>query len=177
MVNYLQNYACCFIGHRKLELDFPKEYLFNVIKHLIVDIGVRKFLFGCNSEFNDLCHQIVTSFKQTYPDIVRINYPLASSAKIISKTKQDLEETLKKFYQHNIYICDYDEFVTPFESSKSGGYLYIKRNFEMVKNSDLIVAYLRNAKSKNNKTNRTTNSGTKLAVDFAINLKKDIIYI
>ena len=175
MVNYAKNYSCCFIGHRKLDLQFSKEHLYNLIKHLIINVGVKNFLFGSNSEFNDLCHQIVTSFKEIYPDIIRTNYPLSQNARVTPTDKLELEQTLKKLYKKNFYICDYDNFATV--TNSKGSFAYIKRNFFMIENANLVVAYLRDIKSKNNKTSRITNSGTKLAVDFAIKLKKDVIYI
>ena len=175
MVNYIKNYSCCFIGHRKLDLKFPKEHLYNLIKYLIINVGIRNFLFGSNSEFNDLCHQIVTSFKEIYPNIVRTNYPLSQNARVTPTGKLELEQTLKKLYKKIFYICDYDNFATA--TNSNGSFAYIKRNFFMIENANLVVVYLRDIKSKNNKTGQITNSGTKLAVDFAIKLKKDIIYI
>ena len=66
---------CCFIGHRTIE---ESEELFTLlrdtIKRLILEERVRYFLFGSRSEFDDLCHRIVTEFQQEFPSIVRVAY-------------------------------------------------------------------------------------------------------
>ena len=64
---------CCFIGHRKIE---ESEKLINdlqlIIKDLIVNKGVSRFMFGSKSQFNDLCYDIVSELKNKYAHIVRI---------------------------------------------------------------------------------------------------------
>ena len=71
--------VCCF-GHRKIEnKDVLKQELFSVMEKLIVEDSAERFLFGSNSQFNDLCYDVVVSLKERYPQIkciyVRAEYP------------------------------------------------------------------------------------------------------
>ena len=61
----MEHKTCSFIGHRKIdESEELKQRLINVIEDLIVNHNVFTFLFGSRSEFNDLCHEIVTNLKK-----------------------------------------------------------------------------------------------------------------
>ena len=54
-------YTCCFFGHRKItETDELKSNLYSEIEKLIINEKVNTFLFGSKSQFDDLCHTIVT---------------------------------------------------------------------------------------------------------------------
>ena len=65
--------TCCFIGHREINVtDELKEKLYVLIEHLITEESVETFLFGSKSQFDDLCYDIVTEIKRTYPHIKRI---------------------------------------------------------------------------------------------------------
>ena len=56
--------TCCFFGHRKIdETAELKNRLYEIIENLIVNENVDTFLFGSKSEFDDLCHKIVTNLK------------------------------------------------------------------------------------------------------------------
>ena len=56
--------VCCFIGHRKIYLTKElEEKTKNVIENLIINKEVTTFLFGSKSEFDSLCHKIVTDLK------------------------------------------------------------------------------------------------------------------
>ena len=73
-------YTCCFFGHRKItETDELKSNLYSEIEKLIINEKVNTFLFGSKSQFDDLCHTIVTELKEKYPHIkrvyVRVNCP------------------------------------------------------------------------------------------------------
>ena len=65
--------SCCFIGHRKIN---KTEELTALLKATIVELieekGVRLFLFGSRSEFDDLCHSIVTDLRQENPELKRV---------------------------------------------------------------------------------------------------------
>ena len=65
--------TCCFFGHRKIdETEELKNNLYEIIENLIVNEKVDTFLFGSKSQFDDLCHKIVTDLKEKYPHIKRI---------------------------------------------------------------------------------------------------------
>ena len=53
--------SVCFIGHRNAKLtESQLESLQNIIKDLIVNKNVQIFLFGSRSDFDCICHNIVT---------------------------------------------------------------------------------------------------------------------
>ena len=65
--------TCCFFGHRKIdETEELKNNLCGIIENLIVNEKVDTFLFGSKSQFDDLCHEIVTVLKEKHPHIKRI---------------------------------------------------------------------------------------------------------
>ena len=67
--------AICFIGHRNVELDDDKvEKLKTIIENLIIKDNAQIFLFGSRSDFDYVCHKIVTELKEKYPHIQRRCY-------------------------------------------------------------------------------------------------------
>ena len=65
--------TCCFFGHRKIdETEELKNNLRGIIEKLIVNEKVDTFFFGSKSQFDDLCHKIVTELKEKYPHLKRI---------------------------------------------------------------------------------------------------------
>ena len=66
-------HCCCFFGHRKIkETNELKKTVYDAVEDLIKNKGVNIFLFGSKSQFDDLCHNIVTELKEKYPHIKRI---------------------------------------------------------------------------------------------------------
>ena len=53
--------TCCFIGHRKID-DTPelRDKLKKTLLALLEN-GVREFIFGDHSQFDDLCYEAVPS--------------------------------------------------------------------------------------------------------------------
>ena len=65
--------SCCFFGHRRIdETEELKNRLCGIVENLIVNEKVDTFFFGSKSQFDDLCHKIVTELKEKYPHIKRI---------------------------------------------------------------------------------------------------------
>ena len=61
----MESKACCFIGHRKIEKSVElTQRVRDVINDLMENKGVITFLFGSCSEFDDLCHSIVTELQK-----------------------------------------------------------------------------------------------------------------
>ena len=62
----------CFIGHRDFEIsDENYEKLKDFFEDLIVSKNVQIFLFGSHSNFDFICHKIVTELKEKYTFIQR----------------------------------------------------------------------------------------------------------
>ena len=60
--------SCSFFGHRDIIItDKLKQKVNDTIENLIVNDNVRVFLFGSRSNFNSLCHAVVTQLQDKYP--------------------------------------------------------------------------------------------------------------
>ena len=151
--------TCCFFGHRTInETEELKKKLTMIIESLIVDKQVDTFLFGSKSQFNSLCHETVTEIKQKYPHIKRV-YVRAEYPYINEEYKNYLLES-------------YEDTYYPEKIKNSGKAVYIKRNFEMIDNSQFCIVYYNDSNSPT-----TRKSGTKIALDYAIKQSKNIINI
>ena len=151
--------TCCFFGHRTInETKELEKKLTMIIESLIMEKQVDIFLFGSKSQFNSLCLKIVTELKEKYPHIKRV-YVRAEYPYISEEYKNYLLET-------------YEDTYYPEKIMNSGKAIYIKRNFEMIDNSQFCIVYYNES---NSPTNRK--SGTKIALDYAIKQSKNIINI
>ena len=151
--------TCCFLGHRRInETEELKSKLTDIIEKLIVDEKVSIFLFGSKSCFNNLCLKLVTEIKEKHPHIkrvyVRAEYPYIS-------------EQYKKYLLQN-----YEDTYYPEKIMNSGRASYIKRNYEMIDNSQFCIVYYHEQCAP-----ATRKSGTKIALDYAIKKCKKIIRV
>ena len=155
----MKNVVCCFIGHRIIEKEietYLKNRLEIIIKSLITKNNVNTFMFGSKSQFNNLCYDIVTKTMKEYPYIkrvyVRAEYPYIDN---------DYKEYLLSKYEETYY---------PDNVIGTGKLVYIKRNYDMINNSDICLFYYDDNNSK-------VNSGTKIALNYANKHNKKIIQI
>ncbi len=149
--------VCCFFCHKKIEKsDGLKSELFSVIKELILKENVNTFLFGSRSEFDSLCRDVVEELKNIYPNIKRI---------YVRAEYQYIDEGYLKYL-----LKSYDETYFPKKISGAGKASYIKRNYEMIDNSDFCVIYY----DKKYASISNTASGTAIAYSYAKRKKKKI---
>ena len=159
----------CFIGHRTIEKN---EKLISLLKETVVMLigkGVIKFLFGSMSKFDDLALQVVTDIKKEYPNIQRIY--VRSANMFITK---EYEEYLLKYYDQTYFLVKIE---------KAGKFSYVERNFEMIDKSTYCVFYYNEEyvpkikkRSKDKiELNLRRNSGTKIAYQYAVKKKEEII--
>lgn len=152
-------HTCCFIGHREInETEELKSKLNEIIEKLIVDENVDTFLFGSNSRFNSLCLELVTQIKEKYPNIkrvyVRAEYPYISD---------DYKKYLLESYEDTYY---------PEKIMGLGRAVYIERNYEMIDKSHFCIVYYDDQNAPT-----TRKSGTRIALDYAVNKGKEIIIV
>ena len=151
--------TCCFLGHRNVK-DVKKlsSELKAKIIDLIINNNVDTFLFGSKSNFIDLCFEIVSDLRATYPFVkriyVRAEYPFIN---------EDYKKYLLKKYEYTYF---------PDDIIKSGKAVYIKRNQEMINKSQYCIFYF--YKSYNSFSKK---SGTEIALDYAKRKKKNILFI
>ncbi len=152
-----ESQACCFVGHRTInETEKLKIRLCETIEKLIVDEHVDTFLFGSKSRFNSLCLELVSQIKEKYPYVkrvyVRAEYPCISE-------------------QYKDYLLEsYEDTYYPEKIMNAGRAAYVKRNYEMIDNSNFCIAYYDELNAPT-----TRKSGTKIALDYAKHKKKKIL--
>ena len=154
------NKWCCFIGHRKTDKSIEfKNKVYCVIKKLI-NSGFETFLFGSKSEFDNLCYGIVSDMKTKYPNIkwvyVRAEYP--------DIDQENIDYLLK----------NYEETYYPDKIRNSGRAAYVERNRYMIDISSVCVFYCVDNYTPPKKAKKA-NSGTKIAYDYAVHKKKNVI--
>ena len=123
-----REHSCCFFGHRKID-ETPKltENLKKTVESLIKEKGVTYFCFGSNSEFDSLCHKVVTDLKEKYPYIQRI---------YVRSAYPDITDSYKAYL-----LEDYEETYFPEKMRGAGKAAYVERNQEMVNQSYFCVVY------------------------------------
>lgn len=155
----MKDNTCCFIGHRKIEDTLElRAKLCETIERLITDENIDTFLFGSKSEFNSLCHELVTEIKEKYPHIkriyVRAEYPY-------------IDDNYKAYLLEN-----YEDTYYPEKIIGAGKGVYVERNCEMINGSRFCIVYY----DKNNAP-PTRKSGTEIALNYALKQNKEIIKV
>ena len=171
MSNENRLHTCCFFGHRKVPNAVEiKNKVYKEVENLIANKDVCIFLFGSKSEFDDLCHEVVTELKEKYPHIKRVYVRSA-----FQHIPDWYEESLLKHYEDTYF---------PEHMENAGRASYVERNQEMINKSDFCVVYYdenyappRRRNSKRDLVDYQPKSGTKVAYDFAVKKKKEIINI
>lgn len=161
--------SCCFFGHRKIdETEELKNNLCRVIENLIESEDVDTFLFGSKSEFDYLCHKIVSELKEKYPHIKRIY--VRSAFQHISDW---YEESLLKHYEGTYF---------PEHLENAGKASYVERNQEMINHSKFCVVYYdenylppRRKNSRRDLFDYQPKSGTAIAYSYATAKKRVIL--
>ena len=161
--------TCCFFGHRKIDAG---EELANNLKEVIIGLiennKVCRFLFGSKSEFDSLCHKIVTELKEKYPHIKRIYVRSAF-------------QHIPDWYEDSL-LQHYEDTYFPEHMKNAGRASYVERNQEMINKSDFCIVYYdenyappKRKNSRRDLTDYQLRSGTKIAYDYAVKKKKIII--
>ena len=173
---------CCFIGHRTIE---ESEELFTLLrdttKRLILEEGVRYFLFGSRSAFDDLCHSIVTEYQKEYPHIIRVAYTRRSEYAVKAEEKEKMERSWASVLKTEGKLKDYDAEVQSDRVYSAGKASYVERNYEMIDDSDFCVFYYNEAylpprrkRSKRDLSTYQPKSGTRLAYEYAVQMSKKV---
>ena len=167
----LKLHACCFFGHRKID-KMPEliERLTKEIEVLITEKDVKIFYFGSKSEFDDLCHKVVTELKEKYPHIKRIYVRSAF-------------QHIPDWYEDSL-LQHYEDTYFPEHMEKAGKASYVERNQEMINQSNYCIVYYddnylppRRKNSRRDLTDYQPKSGTAVAYEYAIKKKKEIINV
>ena len=172
-----------FLGHRKIEnIDVLKRKLFQIVKRLILDCNVRVFLFGSRSDFNTLCHCVVTTLKKKYPDIKKIIFTCKSESCILESDRQHWEQIFSRIHTQDVHFLAFDEEFEHKTKYAAGKARYVERNQSMIQNSDYCIFYYnenylppKRQYTKNSNGTYQPNSGTAIAYAYAKQKEKHII--
>ena len=179
----MKHLVCSFFGHRKIEITKElKQKLKEVIEDLIVNHNVLTFLFGSRSEFNSLCHEVVTKLKEKYTNVVRKCYTCKSEGFTLESERAELEEYYSRYTKEKVALLGFEEEVEHKTKYTAGRASYVERNQAMINDSDYCVFYYdENYKPEMRKYSKRSigyyqpKSGTALAHAYAKQKKKIII--
>lgn len=171
----MEGKVCCFIGHRKIEKSVElTQRVRAVINDLIENKGVNTFLFGSRSEFDDLCHEIVTELQKNNPQIKRIMYTCRGEYACMKEEKEERERIAREVTKRDIKYKDYDGAMMSDRLWSAGKASYVERNQDMINASDYCVFYYdenykppRRKYSKHFVGDYQPKSGTQLAFEYA----------
>lgn len=176
----MDNLACCFIGHRKIQdKEAVLPHVKVIVEMLIKEKGVRVFNFGSKSEFDDLCHAVVSEFQNDYPDIIRVFYNLKSEYAVKKDEKEKLEEIWRSIIKKDVSLKDFDSSKMSDRVFMAGKASYVERNREMIDDSDICVFFYIEEYKPEPELHRKSSgkSGTDIAYEYAVRKKKPIINV
>lgn len=181
----MESKVCCFIGHRKIERSVElTQRVRDVINDLIGNKGVTTFLFGSRSEFDDLCHEIVTELQKKNPQIKRIMYTCRSEYAVKKEEKEDLKKSWSNLLKRDVKLKDYDGAIMSERLWSAGKASYVERNQDMINASDYCVFYYdsnyqppRRKYSKRSVGDYQPKSGTALAYEYACQRRRGGKYL
>ena len=134
--------TCSFFGHRTIEItEELKQKVKEIIEDLIVNHSVLTFLFGSRSDFDYLCHLVVTELKEKYPNIIRKCFTCRSETCTLESERAHWEETYSHFRKEKVTLLGVEEEVehkTKYTSGRAG---YVERNQAMINDSDYCIFY------------------------------------
>ncbi len=164
--------VCSFFGHRKIDItDDLKQELKDYIENLIVNCNTQIFLFGSKSDFNSICHLVVSQLKEKYPNIKRICYTCKSESCTIESERQKYEKIYSELINQEIHLLGFEEEFEHKTKYTAGKASYIERNKAMIDDSDFCIFYY----NKDYIPTTKTNSGTKICYDYSLKKKKPSI--
>ena len=135
--------TCSFFGHRDtVQSEDLKQKVENIVERLIIEEEVDTFLFGSRSNFDELCHIVVTGLKEKYPYIRRIAYLCEHESGCLVGAGTSLRQKIKDLTGHDSYVAEYEEIKKSDRVNSAGRASYLERNQFMVNDSDYAIFYL-----------------------------------
>ena len=134
--------TCCFIGHRKIEkTEKLEKEIYEFVENLIINENVKTFLFGSRSDFDFLCHSIVTDLKEKYPFIKRVGYTCRCESVTLESKREKWEEIYSYFAKEKVHLLGVEEEFEHKTKYTSGKASYVERNQAMIDDSDYCLFY------------------------------------
>ena len=159
--------ACSFFGHRDTpQTEELKQKVREIVERLIVEEGVDTFLFGSRSNFDELCHIVVTELKEKYPHIQRIAYLCRHESGCLVGAGKDEQRRIKELTGRDVYVREFEDIKRSSRVNSAGRASYVERNYWMIDDSDVIILKLLKCHMNLDK------KGTNLAYNYAKRKKK-----
>ena len=129
----MEEKVCSFFGHRKIADSVAlRQRIESEIVNLIENYGVNVFLFGSRSDFDSLCHAIVTELKEEYPHIQRRAYTCRSGTCTLEKERAYWEGIYSYFEKRPVTLLGVEEEVEHKNKYTAGKAQYVERNQAMI---------------------------------------------
>ena len=178
----MSDIKCSFFGHRKIEVtEELKNRVTEIVENLIVQHNVQTFLFGSRSNFDTLCHLVVTELKEKYVDLKRVCYTCRHETCVLESERAECERIYGSIYKREVHLLGVEEereHKTKYTSAKAS---YVERNQAMICDSDFCVFdYDENYQPEMRQYSKRSvfyqpKSGTALAYKFAMGKRKVVI--
>lgn len=164
--------TCSFFGHRDTEQSEElKQKVKDIVERLIVEESVDTFLFGSRSNFDELCHIVVTELKEKYPYIRRIAYLCKHESGCLVGAGTSLKQKIKDLTGRETYVPEYEGIKKSNRINSAGRASYLERNQLMIDDSKFVIIYYRDLEISNR------HSGTMLAYGYAKKKGRNILLV
>ena len=163
--------ACSFFGHRDTpQTEELKQKVRETVERLIVEEGVDAFLFGSRSNFDELCHMVVTEMKEKYPHIQRIAYLCKHESGCLVGKGKDEQRRIKELTGRDVYVREFEDIKRSDRVNSAGRASYVERNCLMIKDSNFVVVHLEEGRNDGK-------SGSRLAYKYSLKQKKSMLTV
>ena len=142
-----------------------------MVEDLIVKEGVDTFIFGSKSQFDDLCHTVVTELQKEHKNLRRIAYLCRHETGCLVGAGMNLSQKIKRFIGKEIAVKEYEEIKKCDRVNNAGRASYVERNQWMIDDSDVIIIRF----DEDRKTDKQ--SGTAIAYAYAERKNKKVLKI
>ena len=140
--------SCSFFGHRDApQTDELKQKVREIVERLILEEEVDTFLFGSRSNFDELCHIVVTELKEKYPYIRRVAYLCKHETACLVGAGMEEQRRIKEIAGRDVYVREFEDIKKSDRVNSAGRAAYVERNQWIIDNSDFVLFFL-NRKSK-----------------------------
>ena len=139
-------------------------------------------MFGSRSDFDWLCHSIVTKIKEKHPDIKRIAYTCRSEGVTLESERAKWEKIYSRFKKQKVHLLGVEEEFEHKTKYTSGKGAYVERNMTMIDDCDFCLFYYdenylppKRKWAKRDLFSYQPKSSTATAYNYAVKKKKKII--